>query len=115
MEVIPDPHLPPAWSPENERSYPFRDWVQDLTLWTIMSPGTPAQQSAADISRVGGAARDMARLMGPAEVHQGGMVDGVQLDPVSFLVHGLSARFAPLDEEHRLQAVTRLLLSLIHI
>ena len=51
----------------------------------------------------------MARLMGPAEVHQGGMVDGVQLDPVSFLVYGLSARFAPLDEEHRLQAVTRLL------
>ena len=74
-----------------------------------MSPGTPAQQCKAVISRLGGAAREMARLMGPAEIHQGGDVEGVRLDPVSFLVHGLSARFAPLDEEHRLQAVTRLL------
>ena len=73
-----------------------------------MSPGTPAQQCAAVISRLGGAARYMARLMGPAEVHQGGMVDGVQLDPASFLVNGLSAQLAPLDDERRLQAVTRL-------
>ena len=51
----------------------------------------------------------MARLMGPADIHQGGDVEGVRLDPVSFLAHGPSARFAPLDEEHRLQAVTRLL------
>ena len=44
------PHLPPAWPPENEMSYPFRDWVQGLILWTIMSAGTPAQQCAEVIS-----------------------------------------------------------------
>ena len=36
-------------------------------------------------------------------------MNGVQLDPVSFLLHGLCARFAPLDEEGRLKAAQDLL------
>ena len=36
-------------------------------------------------------------------------MNGVQLDPVSYLLHGLSARFGPLDEESRLRATQDLL------
>ena len=101
--------LPPRWEPSMEGSLPFRTWMQDLMLWTICTDLNPAQQCAAIISQLGGAARDLARTLTPAEVYQGGIINGVQLDPVSFLLHGLQARFAPLDEETRLRAAQDLL------
>ena len=101
--------LPPRWEPSMEGSLPFRTWVQDLMLWTICTDLAPAQQCAAIISQLGGAARELARTLSPNEVYNGGLVNGVQLDPVSFLLHGLQTRFAPLDEENRLRAAQDLL------
>ena len=101
--------LPPRWDPSMESSTPFRLWVQDLMLWAIVTDLAPHQQCAAIIAQLGGAARDLARTISPQEVYNGGMVNGVQLDPVSYLLHGLSMRFGPLDEEHRLRAATDLL------
>ena len=101
--------LPPRWDPSMEGSLPFRTWMQDLMLWTICTDLNPAQQCAAIISQLGGAARDLARTLTPAEVYHGGTVQGQQLDPVSFLLHGLQVRFAPLDEENRLRAAQDLL------
>ena len=101
--------LPPRWEPNMEGSLPFRTWMQDLMLWTICTDLAPPQQCAAIISQLGGQARELARTLTPTEVYQGGMVAGVHLDPVSFLLHGLQARFAPLDEETRLRAAQDLL------
>ncbi|CAE7876313.1 NPF8.5, partial [Symbiodinium necroappetens] len=101
--------LPPRWDPSMEGSMPFRSWMQDLMLWTICTDLNPAQQCAAIISQLGGAARELARTLTPAEVYQGGIINGQQLDPVSFLLHGLQVRFAPLDEENRLRAAQDLL------
>ena len=101
--------LPPRWEPTMENHLPFRSWLQDLMLWTIVSDLAPHQQCAAIISQLGGAARDLARTLSPNEVYNGGIVNGVQLDPVSFLLHGLSSRFAPLDEESRLRAAQEIL------
>ena len=53
---------------------------------------------------LGGAARELARTLTPQEIFQGGIVNGQQLDPVSFLIHGLSVRFSPLDDEIRIRA-----------
>ena len=101
--------LPPRWDPSMEGSLPFRNWMQDLMLWTICTDLNPAQQCAAITSQLGGAARDLARTLTPIEVYQGGIINGQQLDPVSFLLHGLQVRFAPLDEENRLRAAQDLL------
>ena len=84
--------VPPRWEPTMETTLPFRTWMQDLMLWTICTDLTPPQQTAAIISQLGGAARELARTLTPAEVYQGGVVHGLHVDPVSFLLHGLSAR-----------------------
>ena len=101
--------MPPRWDPSMESTLPFRTWVQDLMLWTICTDMEPHQQCAAIISQLGGPARELARTITPQEVYQGGMVNGRQVDPVTFLLHGLSRRFAPLDEETRLRAAQDLL------
>ena len=101
--------LPPRWDPSMEGALPFRTWMQDVMLWTICTDMQPPQQCAAIISQLGGQARELARTLSPAEVFGGGIINGVQLDPVSFLMHGLSTRFGPLDEENRLQAAQALL------
>lgn len=101
--------LPPRWEPGLEDSLPFRTWLQDLLLWTITSDLEPHRQAAMIISQLGGAARDLARTLTPQEIFQGGVVNGQQLDPVSFLIHGLSTRFSPLDDEIRIRAAQDLL------
>ena len=101
--------LPPRWDPSMEQNLPFRTWMQDLMLWTICTDMEPHQQCAAIISQLGGAARELARSLTPQEVYNGGTINGVQLDPVSFLLHGLQLRFAPLDEETRLRAAQDML------
>ena len=39
----------------------------------------------------------------------GGVVNGVQVDPVTYIAAGLQNRVALLDDEHRLAAMTQLL------
>ncbi|CAE7741630.1 unnamed protein product [Symbiodinium microadriaticum] len=101
--------LPPRWEPAMETTLPFRTWMQDLMLWTIGTDLAPHQQAVAIISQLGGPARDLARTLTPGELYNGGVINGQALDPVSFLLHGLSSRFAPLDEENRLRAAQDLL------
>ena len=101
---------PPRWGPEMESRYSFRSYITDLQLWSMMTDLAPHQQVAAVILRLSGAAKDLARTLTPNEIINGGISpDGVQLDPLSYLVVGLHARFAPLGEETRLQAMTELL------
>eukprot|EP00971_Amphidinium_carterae_P213893 4245074-Amphidinium_carterae.1 len=40
---------------------------------------------------------------------QGGLVEGSWVDPVTYLISGLTRRFAPLEEETRLRVVNELL------
>jgi len=82
--------VPPRWSPDQERSgYTFRNYVTDLSLWVMLTDLAPHQQAAAIVMRLGGAARDLARTISPQELMHGGVVDGVQLDPVSLVAYGL--------------------------
>ena len=89
--------------------YSFRTYMMDLNLWMMLTDLAPHQQAAAIIMRLGGAASELARTMTPQEIFQGGVVNGVQLDPVSYIIHGLHARFAQLGEESRLLTMTELM------
>ena len=55
--------VPPAWSPENDTSYSFRAFLTDVSLWIMLTDLQPHQQCAAIITRLGGAAREMARVI----------------------------------------------------
>ena len=59
--------------------------------------------------RLGGGAREMARMLTPPEMMNGGMLNGVQVDLVTYLLGTLHARFSALEEESRLTAMTEML------
>jgi len=101
--------IPPAWSPENENHYSFRAYMTDISLWIMLTDLQPHQQCAAIIMRLGGAAREMARMITPQEMAMGGMVNGIAVDPVTYLLGSLHARFAALEEESRLTSMTEML------
>ena len=101
--------VPPAWSPENDTSYSFRAFITDVSLWIMLTDLQPHQQCAAIITRLGGSAREMARMISPQEILQGGMRNGVLQDPVTYLLATLQDRFAALDEEARLASMTEML------
>eukprot|EP00969_Alexandrium_andersonii_P299204 13227440-Alexandrium_andersonii.AAC.1 len=50
----------------------------------------------------------MCRTITPQELANGGVFNGVQYDPVSYIVAGLQHRSAQLDAETRLAAATQL-------
>ena len=101
---------PPAWSPERESTYPFQTWAQDLLAWSIVvTDMDAAQQTAAIILQLGGAARELARGMSYQDITQGGMINGQPVDPVTFLLTHLAQQFAPLGEEARLRAISELM------
>ena len=99
---------PPYWHPD-DHSYSFRAWVTDLQIWLPLTELRPSQQGAAIITRLGGTAREFARTITPYEMSQGGVINGVQLDPLTYIVERLRERFAPLDTETRMNAMTELI------
>ena len=101
--------IPPTWSPENDHHYSFRAYMTDISLWIMLTDLLPHQQCAAIIMRLGGSAREMARMIRPQEMMQGGMLNGVQVDPVTHLLGALHAKFSALEEESRLSAMTEML------
>ena len=58
----------------------------------------PHQQAAAIVMRLGGSAREMARMITPQELMNGGVQNGVLVDPVTYLLGALHARFSALEE-----------------
>ena len=101
--------LPPQWSPDTESTYSFRAYMTDLSMWIMLTDLQPHQQCAAIIMRLGGAAREMGRMMTPQEMTMGGVINGIALDPVTYLLTGLQARFASMEEESRLKSMTEML------
>ena len=102
--------LPPEWGPQMESAnppYTFRAWCTDLRLWTSVTDLNPAQQAAAVILRLTGTAGMTARDLTVDEQHNGGVINGRRLDPVSYIMAGLSMRYARLGDESRLMAMTQ--------
>ena len=104
-----DRRVPPGWDPADERTYSFRAWITDIGLWTYVTDMSPPQQAAAIVLVLGGSAREYARTLPPAQLLQGGIINGQQVDPVSFLLASLRTRYGALEEESRLAAITELM------
>ena len=101
--------IPPYWTPEFEQNYSFRAYMTDISSWILLTDLQPHQQAAAIVMRLGGAARELARMISPQEMMIGGMLQGQAVDPVTYLLGSLHARFSALEEESRLQAMTEML------
>ncbi|CAE8605145.1 unnamed protein product [Polarella glacialis] len=100
---------PPSWGPELEARYPFRHWSRDVLVWTILTDMDAARKAAAVILQLRGGAEELARGLPPQAIVAGGLINGVQADPMTFLMHSLSERYAQLGEETRLAAITELM------
>ena len=96
---------PPVYDPD-DRSQSFRAYMTDLMHWCMGTRLAPHEQAVAIVRRLRGTARDMGRTLTPAELFNGGIVNGEQLDPVTYICAGLHRQFAQLDEETRMQAMT---------
>jgi hypothetical protein len=103
-----DYRVPPSWSLGNDTSHRSRELITDISLWIMVTDVQPHQQCAAIITRFGGAAREMVRMISPQEKLQGGIRNGVQLDPVAYLFASLQDRFAALDVEARLACMSEM-------
>ena len=102
--------MPPSWDPSHEARYSFRSWTHDLLVWSILATSLdPGQQASAIIIQLGGSARELMRNLSLAEITQGGTINGVHVDPVTYLLSHLAAQYAPLGEESRLQAISELM------
>ena len=54
--------IPPYWTPEFEQNYSFRAYMTDISIWILLTDLQPHQQAAAIVMRLGGAARELARM-----------------------------------------------------
>ena len=87
---------PPTWDPANDR-YSFDTWTRDLHAWTVLVSDRmdSSQQAAAVGLSLRGAAAEMYRAMTTQERTVGGIVEGVQVQPLTYLLIHLASRFAP--------------------
>ena len=102
---------PPYWSPDNEHVYSFRAYMVDISQWVMLTDLQPHQQAAAMVMRLGGAAREMGRMISPQEMFHGGALEpgGEVVDPVTYLLGSLHSRFSPLEEESSVTALCEML------
>lgn len=101
---------PPAWGPEMEARYSFQDWSRDIMVWSILNADLDSRRKCAAVTlQLRGGAQDMVRGLPPQAMMASGIINGVVVDPMTFLMHALSERYAQLGEETRLEAVTELI------
>ena len=78
-------------------------------VWSTFADVEPARKCAAVILQLrGGAAEFVQDLPVQATMYRG-MVNGVQIDSMTYLMRALGERYAQLGEEVRLEAITELL------
>ena len=103
------PRMPPSWGPDMEGRYPFRQWSHDVLTWSIAADGDPSRKAALLAMSMKGTAYEFVRTLPPLTLVHGGLINGVQADPLTYLMHALAERFAALGEELRLSSVTDML------
>ena len=85
---------PPAWGPEMESRYSFRHWARDIMVWSILNSDLDARRKcAAVILELRGGAEELVRGLPPQAIMAGGVVNGVAVDPMTYVLHALSERF----------------------
>jgi len=104
-----EPRGPKPWGPEMEERYPFRHWNRDVLYWSIASTHSNTRKAACVLMSLRGAAEEFARMYPADAITGGGIINGINTDPLTYLMHTLSERFSQLGEETRLAAMTELM------
>ena len=111
----------PSWSPERDKIYPLRTWIQDIRLWALGTDVEILKQGPVAALRIGGSAKELVRELDGNILVNGAVLPDDQGNPVQHtglecLIRALSRRFAPLAQELEVHVISELLqLSLIHI
>ena len=87
----------------------FRHFQEGKFYVLLNNDLEPPRQAAAVLGELRGSAQEFAREIPPNIIIQGGMVDGIHVDPLTYVVTHLADRFAVLGEESRLAAMTELM------
>ena len=103
---------PPRWSVETEKDYPFTKWESDVRLWIAVATLDDNQIGPAIALRLTGAAREVVResptqpiIEGINELQEGVLV---HVSGWEVLLNALRRRFAPLEQEQEISAITEL-------
>ena len=98
-----DRDLPPRYDPANHR-YGFRAWIQDIYNWVSQTSRSTQAQAFAIISSLDGDARHVAGQTSIEEIMQGGYVNGLQYDPVTYLLLTLAQRYGQREDQPELDS-----------
>lgn len=106
--------VPPAWSPEGERTYSFQKYRQDVELWSAATDMEVARQGPAVALRLGGEAKRLALAIGTQELINGRIIqDGngnpVQETGLALLIRMLARSYAALLQEEQLHSISQLM------
>ena len=106
----PGGRLPPVWAPDMEPRYTFGQWQRDVLLWTISNEDIEAHRQAAMLLQVlRGGARELTRDLPDNIILQGGMLNGIRVDGMTYIMNLLGERYGQLGEESRLRAIKDLM------
>ena len=95
---VEDRDLPPRFDPGNNR-YNFRAWMLDVYQWVSRTRRPSQFQVFAIISSLDGDARHVADQLQVETLVQGGYVEGLQYDPVTYLLLHLAQHYRQLDDQ----------------
>ena len=89
----------PPWGPEGNK--PFRIWVRELYPWLNLTAGrySPSNQAAAIQRGVTGAAYRLLIRVPPQYIQNGAVINGVQTDPITYLLYLMGNRWENTEDE----------------
>ena len=94
---------PPRFDPANNL-YSFRAWIQEVSRWVSQTHRPVQSQAFAIISSLDGDARHVAGQTSIEEIMQGGYVDGLHCDPVTYLLLTLAQRYGQREDQPELDS-----------
>ena len=102
--------MPPLWAPDMESRYTLGQWQRDVLLWTISNEDSEAHRQAAMLLQVlRGGAREFTRDLPDNIILQGGMLNGIRVDGMTYIMNLLGERYGQSGEESRLRAIKDLM------
>ncbi len=89
----------PSWDPAGQ--VPFRTWINEVHAWLNVTSSrlTLSAQATAIQRGLRGNARRLAMATPPAAIAMGAAINGVNTDPVTYLLHQIANRYSELEDE----------------
>ena len=106
--------VPPGWTPEKDKTYPLRTWVQDIRLWSVATDTDANRQGPVAAQRIGGTAKELIRELDMNVLVHGMAFADANGNPVPHtglecLIRALSRRYAPLAQEVEVHCIAEIL------